>query len=148
MRFLIGLLILFILVVGIIAFKNSDYYEPFVNNLSKHKGTIVDNIGILIDNILTDINPARKRPVSFLNKEAKLKDYLPEVFEKFTKEEWDRFWDLIYGLKDEGKGLIKKKVYRNQSEVEDYLGYNYPNPFSYFQRQHWDYFWSIIFDKR
>ncbi len=146
MRFfksLIGLTIVLFLIIGAVKFKNSSLYEISRQNFSNLIEFLKIKLKILKYNISEDISPSRKAPLTFLKKEEKLKLFLPDVFGSFSPQDWREFWDLIYGRKKVGEGLIKQKVYRTKEEIEDYLIYNYPI-FSRFQPQHWDYFWSIV----
>ncbi len=145
----IGLVVVIILIVSAVAFKNSIYYRHVKSRLGYFFGTLTNKAQIIKHNIEQDVNPQRKPPLSFSIKEEKLKYFAPQVFGEFGREEWSQFWLLIYGHKKVGDGMIKQKAYRDTEEIKESLMYKYPDPFAkpFFEDRHWDYFWSIIFSR-
>jgi hypothetical protein len=133
----IGFLALFL----IIKYQNS-IKDLWLFNLEKLK--------IHLDNFL---NPQieRRRPITLLDREDELRLYIGEPFRNFTPEDWDWFWDIVYGVFPEGepqkKGLPKGMRQLNFNEISSKLMSRYPQPFTYFKKEHWNIFFGIIFKK-
>lgn len=143
----LGILVVFIL--GVIQFKNSPDYDFFYQRIYNFFFQIRKNLEVIFENIKTISFPPRRPPYSFLEIQAKLEDFLPDIFADFSEEEWKEFWDLIYGTVEEDVGVwLKKKRYRSIKEIEDYLKLHYSYPFMYFRKTHWDLFWKIVFGKK
>jgi len=144
LKSLIGIFVIFLLVLGAVQFKKSSHYQDLAQNVSNLWETIKYKLGIVKHNISEDIAPQRKRPFSLMRKEDKLKMFMPQVFTKFSRKDWEQFWDLIFGHKRVGEGLIKQKVQRSREEIEEYLKYQYYDYFYNFQKNHWNSFWNIV----
>jgi hypothetical protein len=96
--------------------------------------------------------PERRPPITLAERQIALVAYMPEPFEKFTADDWNDFWSLIYGvypLDDTGNDRLPKRV-RNldAEEVKQELVVRYPFPFQHFQEEHWKYFWQIVLKGR
>ncbi|TAM42638.1 hypothetical protein EPN54_01025, partial [bacterium] len=50
--------------------------------------------------ILYDLNFEfkRHRPLSLLERETELKLYIGDPFRDFSRSDWEKFWNLIYGI--------------------------------------------------
>ncbi len=98
----------------------------------------------LRENISTEFVPERKMPITFVDKEETLVQFLPTVFGKFESEDWRHFWNMLY--QPLSGGFFAKKQYRTKSEIKKYLLSKYSD-FSYFEDIHWRYFWEIVYGK-
>ena len=144
---LLGIFVIFILVLSTSQFKHSSLYQYLTQNTTNLLEFVKYKLRIVKQNVSEEMNPQRKRPLSLMRHEDKLTMFAPQTFKEFTRYDWDEFWDLIFGHKEVGEGLIKQKVQRDREEIEEHLGTYYPNPFFNFNQQRWDQFWSIIFSK-
>ncbi len=126
----------------------------------KYQGRIKDLLGLnlnktgdYVDNISYDLDykPKRHRPVSLLVRETELKLYIGEPFRDFNKSEWEKFWNIIYGVFPKGDpekpGLVSKKRQLTDDEITYELMKTYPQPFTYFRENHWKMFFDIISKK-
>lgn len=143
--FLPKLLILFgIALAFMLYFANRNLREDF--------DALVENAEIFIDNLSYTMSPERSKSISTLEKETNLKYYVGEPFISFRKADWDKFWDILYGIfpveYPEDERIAPRIKQLNYSQMETRLKEWYPNPFSYFQDQHWQQFWQIIFGKK
>lgn len=90
----------------------------------------------------------RQRPISTDRVEAELTVSIGEPFQKFSQEEWGRFWDVIYGIypleKQENAALPNKMRQLTDEEIITTLISLYPRPFAFFQKENWGAFFSLI----
>ena len=143
---LIGIAVVIILALGIINFHKIDRLHPLKSTVGSWFGFAKQRVDVFKRNLSFTLAPERKRPLSFLSREAKLSHLAKNVFGQFDPYQWKDFWKLIYDPVEESQGSLKVKRYRSQEEIELHLKYTYSNPFSYFKKEHWDYFWSIVFE--
>ncbi|MBN3040726.1 MAG: hypothetical protein JW867_06325 [Candidatus Omnitrophica bacterium] len=141
---LIALLILGLMIWGVVKFKDSSTYYSWQGSAKKVKKTADDFIQARKNTIQMELNPERKRPLTFIKKEEMLRIYVPDVFEGFSEKAWADFWDFIYSPVKDNSGTFATKKQRPKEEIEAYLIYRYPKPFSYFRQDHWFYFWEIV----
>lgn len=110
-------------------------------------------IKIHADNFFYGAGPAKKRhqPVSSLQKQTELELYVGEPFRSFSKQDWRKFWEIIYGAypmePPERPGLPARVRQMDRDELAYELAMRYPQPFAYFTPEHWRIFFSIIFTK-
>jgi len=140
---IIAIIVIALLIWGAIEFKKSNTYYSFQRGLSNFSQRVKNFINVKKHNIGMDISPPRKVPLTFIDKEAALQEYLPEVFQKFDAQEWKEFWALIYTPIEEKQGRFTVKRYRTREEVESVLKDRYPNPLAYFRENYWYELWSI-----
>ena len=109
--------------------------------------SLIYSIKIFSHNIKNEIQPLRKKPLSLLPQQEKLKQFIGEPFISFSDADWEEFWNIIYGYTEitTSYGTITRQ--RTLEEIQEELIYLYGNPFKYFEKQHWESFWSIIFSK-
>lgn len=106
-----------------------------------------------VDYISYDLNFQfkRSRPLSLLQMETELKLYIGQPFRDFSRKDWEKFWNIIYGIypKTDPKepGLVSKRRQLTEDEIVYELRNMYPQPFTYFREEHWKMFFSIIFKK-
>ncbi|MCK4912383.1 MAG: hypothetical protein KAS05_01530 [Candidatus Omnitrophica bacterium] len=144
---IIGIAVIILLALAVINFHKIKELNFLKSNANVWRESVKQKIGIYKHNLSFTFAPERKRPLSFLSREAKLIHLAKNVFGQFDPGEWTELWNLIYDPVEEGQGDNLVKRYQTQEEIEYYLKYTYPNPFSYFQKEHWNYFWNIVFGK-
>jgi len=120
-------------------FRNSTYFLRLKHKLAV---SVEDKISTVAHNINTEFIRKRKPPLTFIDKEQKLAQFIPFVFGKFTKKDWENFWDACYN--PQGKGFFSKKRYLTREEIKDYLMEYFPD-LSYLQDIHWKYLWEIVY---
>jgi hypothetical protein len=126
----------------------------------KYQGQIKDLLGLnldkakdYIDYVSYDLNyeAKRHRPVSLLVRETELRLYIGEPFRDFNRSDWEKFWNIIYGIFPKAgpkePGLVSKRGQLTEDEITYELMKTYPQPFTYFREEHWKIFFSIIFKK-
>lgn len=110
-----------------------------------------DGIKINAGNAEREIFPERKRPFSLVRQETELKLLLPNPFVNFSRQEWEEFWNLIYGLYGydvpENPRLPYIQRQLNLQELEGLLKTKY-EIFKQFQGQHWEEFWKIVLHQK
>ena|SRR3989338_2127684 len=122
------------------------------DNLQKDWDDLVETINIRVDNFNRGFSPQRSRPITTLQIEEDLKMSVGPPFRDFQGSDWDKFWNLIYGLfpvdYPENERLPPRARQLTYPEMQEKLKKLYPSPFSYFQDEHWKQFWQIIFKKK
>ena len=138
---------LFLIFIGLVLFlivTQREKAEYVLNNFSRVASLISANIQMSFD-------PPRKFVGNRMQKEDALKMYIGEPFISFKPADWEKFWNIIYGVypteNAEGPSFIP--IYRqlDQGEMQAKLSRKYPNPFSYFQDPQWEQFWKMIFSR-
>lgn len=112
----------------------------------------LEKVKIYFDNFFyqTSSQPKRHRPLSLMERETELKLYIGEPFRDFTQNDWNEFWNLIYGAfpkEAPKKGLPKKMRQLTPDEIAFELMSRYPSPFAYFKESHWQIFFGIVLKK-
>jgi hypothetical protein len=118
------------------------------NFLSGQLGNLSGFSNTFFGNLTSEFSLQRSRPLSTLEKEEQLKQFLPDLFGAFSESDWDGFWKLFYGKFPEksskNKFLPKKYRHLTPGEIERKLIDYYPDSFGRFAAAHWDYFWNGI----
>ena len=140
----IGIAILTLLVLGIINFKEK--IKPKLQSIKVWQN-INQQIEIFKHNLSFTISPKRKRPFSFVEREARLFHLAPSAFGQFSTGAWKEFWNLIYEPIEEKQDSFMVKRYRTHREIENHLKNTYLEPFTLFERKHWNSFWKIALGK-
>ncbi len=103
------------------------------------------------DNFFARANPeiAKRERTPFTTvKESQLEVGVGEPFSNFTTEEWDEFWEIVYGLYPRGEpekpGLPNRMRQLSQEEMISELSSRYPQPFARFSQRQWEIFFGII----
>lgn len=145
---IITLIVLVSLVLWVIHLKNTGEWDIFIKRIQYSFQESFKSLSKRVEaykhNLSFVTSPERKRPLTFIENEALLREFIPQVFGNFTPQEWEDFWSMIYDAAEEEQGAVKIKRYRSKEEIESYLRYNYPNTFSYLDKGGWQYFWSIV----
>ena len=101
--------------------------------------------GLILNNLAGSISPQRPSPLTTVEMEASLKTYLAVPFRAFHQEDWNEFWNLLYGTIEEDTGTWPKwKRQRSREEIQNNLAYYYSQPFGAFGDQQWATFWQQI----
>lgn len=150
MKYLINIIAIILIVVlslFIINLPNTSFGKNIRYGLEKYVVEPVKKFfRISQHNIEVVSNPPRKRPLSTIQREALLEQYLPNVFGKFSRQDWDKFWDLIYEPVDVKQGEYVIKHYLTEDEIKNILIDNFLI-FSFFKDKEWRIFFDIIYGK-
>jgi hypothetical protein len=153
-RNIIGfIIIIFIALFALLIFKLVDagYFEGLRANFDSDWQDLLAQLRITKENTRELFFPSRKPPTSFLVVEESLKQALPQVFLTFSLEQWNTFWDLIYGVYEtDDLGINyrpKRKRQLNIDEIQDILSQEFSEIFPRFNEQMWKDFWVIVFKK-
>ncbi len=133
---------LLILAGGIYLVVDFSHSTAFLRLKHKWFSDISGRVSAVSHNFRVEFDNSRKRPLTFIDKEEKLTQFIPFVFGKFTRRDWENFWDACYN--PQGKGFFTKKRYLTKQEIKEYLIHYFPD-LSYLQDVHWKYFWEIVY---
>lgn len=140
----------FLLVAGFLSLSIIIIYQVRIKDFLRVN---YDKTKEYIDYISYDLNFEfkRHRPLSLLERETELKLYIGEPFRDFNRSDWEKFWNIIYGIFPKAgpkePGLVSKRRQLTEDEITYELMKTYPQPFTYFREEHWKMFFSIIFKK-
>lgn len=113
------------------------------------RATLKNNSDTVLDNLVDFVFPKRRYPVTTIELEENLKSYLPVPFTKFTREDWGRFWHLLYDRFTQGQDRWpKRKRQLTKEEAQQALAEYYYQPFGSFNQRQWDIFWQHILKGR
>ncbi|MCQ9205628.1 MAG: hypothetical protein NG737_04880 [Omnitrophica bacterium] len=134
-----------LLIFGIIQFTKSPTYYSLRQKLNYSTQGVTQGVKKFIEarkhNISMDYAPKRKRRLTHVEYQEYLTMYMPNTFENFSPQQWNKFWALIYEpIYDEEKEF-KRRRYRTKEEVEDELRASYTD-FSRLESRHWRDFWN------
>lgn len=129
------------------------FIVKYQNEIKEISSLNLEKLKIYFDNFFYLVSPKleRQKPISFLEREEKLKAYIGQPFTGFDKSDWDKFWNIIYGAfpieQSEKPGLPKKMRQLTLDEIAFELIARYPEPLAYFKEEHWKIFFGIILNK-
>jgi hypothetical protein len=86
------------------------------------------------------ISPLRRRPLTCIQREEALRQYLPKLFAEFSETEWDKFWELIYDPIVDKRTKVSR--YRSREEVEENLRRKYPQFLGELRESQWQEIWA------
>ncbi len=132
-----------LLVFGAIKFKDSNAY----NTLRWHIGGFVQKgknfVEVRKRNIREELKPSRNRPITLIQAQGELENWLPEVFlEEFSDQDWAQMWDLIYTPEKVKEGGHTVYRYKTREEVQGILRYEHLG-LSYLKDNDWWELWGI-----
>ncbi|MFC1646322.1 hypothetical protein ACFL2Y_03990 [Candidatus Omnitrophota bacterium] len=94
------------------------------------------------------LSPDRRMPLVVVDKEFGLRQLHPAFFNKLSRDDWQEFWDVIYGIHPlinfENEMLIAAGRNYSVAEVQKVLIKRYPEAFSGFSVEQWKLFWAEI----
>lgn len=146
--------VILIAVFAVLVFKmvSSGDLDGLRGNFSDDFDDLRLRAKIFKENTRDLISPPRKQPISSLIAQETLKQALKYPFADFEDEDWEYFWDLIYGVHetdDYGVNYTpKRKRQLSIEEIQEILEYDYPKVFPRFSANSWEGFWKIVFQKR
>ncbi|MBP7088577.1 MAG: hypothetical protein KBB01_04685 [Candidatus Omnitrophica bacterium] len=146
MKYLVNILaiaILFIIILGIVNFKKSDNFESLKDNANGPVNFVKDGLKALKYNIFFDFSQKKKKSISMAREEAELMSLAPHLFGEFSRQDWDKFWEVIYQPIKEKKGNFSFKRYRTKEEMRERFLKLYESAFFGFGSDDWKYFWKI-----
>jgi len=115
-------------------------------NLSTDVRDLLTGGEITLGNIERELFPKRRRPFSVVRQETELKLLLSDPFISFSRDDWDEFWDLIYGNRGYDIPENPRLPYTHRQltlrEIEEALKGKYPI-FTQFGNMHWEEFWKV-----
>ncbi|MBL7196520.1 MAG: hypothetical protein ISS47_00320 [Candidatus Omnitrophica bacterium] len=118
-------------------------------NLFQDIDDMMTSLRIGKHNVEYHLSPDRRMPLVIVDKEFGLRQLHPTFFNSFDKEDWQEFWDIIYGIHPlisfESEKLSAAKRNYSIAEIQKVLIKRYPGVFSTFNREHWKLFWKEIF---
>ncbi|MDP2923698.1 MAG: hypothetical protein Q8O30_08285 [Candidatus Omnitrophota bacterium] len=147
MRYVVNIIALFLvglLVFAVIKFKEDSNSYPFEERIKKISKSVSKFIKAEKRNIDTSLTPPRRMPLTAIEREEAMRQYVPYVFGSFSDKDWKNFWALIYEPIDAKEGGFSVKRFRTKDEVERILADRYSDPFGYFQENHWFDFWQYV----
>lgn len=137
-------LIVLVIVLAAISRVQTPTASPFGNGWKKFTEWTDAFFKAKKHNISMEVAPTRKPRLTFVEKEAQLRMFAPDLFGNFSENDWQKFWMIIYEPVKDKEGGFTVKRYRTKEEIEEILTTRYPDPFSYLKREHWAVFWHDI----
>lgn len=147
MKYIVNVIAIVVLVAGVFAaikFKDSDTFYYFQKKMERLGDEAGEFMAARKHAVEMEMSPERKRPITFIEKEEKLRMFVPSVFEGFSDQAWQDFWDYIYVPINDTSGKYTTKRQRTKEEIKSLLLSKYPKYFSRFRPDHWHYFWEIV----
>jgi hypothetical protein len=118
-------------------------------NLFQDVNDMITALKIGGHNIEYQLSPDRRKPLVIMDKEFGLSQLHPQFFNRFSKEDWREFWDIIYGIHPligfENEKLPAAERNYGIAEIQQVLIKRYPEAFSGFGEEQWKVFWKEIF---
>ncbi|MCQ9208885.1 MAG: hypothetical protein NG712_05875 [Omnitrophica bacterium] len=94
-------------------------------------------------NLSDVVSPLRTHPLTTVELEENLKVILPLPFKKFNQNDWEWFWNLLYGrFPQDSGGCMRRERQLSRQEIQETLSIHYYQPFSSFKEQQWKLFWQ------
>ena len=123
----------------------------FFKPITEYRSFLLQKVRIYRDNFFASGDPKvlkRARPITCTKKESELIVSFGQPLAAFTDEEWNKLWEIIYGVyprqEPEHPSLPYRMRQLTDSEIVSELIKLYPQPFAGFSRRHWNIFFSII----
>jgi hypothetical protein len=141
---ILAFLLVLLIVFSAITRTQNPASIPFGNEWKKFTEWVGTFINVKKHNISMEVAPTRKPQLTYIEKEAYLRMFAPDLFGNFSEDDWQKFWAIIYKPVEDKKTGFGAKRYRTKEEIEEILVTQYPNPFSYLKQEHWNTFWQNI----
>ena len=117
-------------------------------NLFQDIDDMVTSLKIGGHNIEYQLSPDRRMPLVVVDKEFGLRQLHSSFFNSLSRDDWQEFWDIIYGIHPlidfENEKLSSAKRNYSVAEVQKVLVKRYPEAFSSFSVEQWKMFWKEI----
>ena len=100
-------------------------------------------------NVDYQLNPDRSKPLISMEREMTLQVFYPGLFKNFDKNDWKRFWNIVFGtfpsidFENEKLPDAQRNLYIQEAQEE--LGVQYPALFGNFTEENWKEFWQVVF---
>jgi hypothetical protein len=146
MKYLVNVIAIFVVVIIVILavnLRNNTDKLPFQYEIKKFFSEFSRMMETRSANFKLELYPSRRKKITFIDREERLKQFIPELFGKFSESDWRNFWSFIYDPVYDKKSKYGRKRYRTKEEIERFLLDRFPI-FGYFDSGHWTYFWSVI----
>jgi len=146
MKYVINVIAIFVVVIIIVVavnFRNNSDGLPFQYEVKKFFDEFSKMINTRAANIKLEWKPSRRKKTTFIDREERLKQFIPDVFGKFSDSDWRSFWSFIYDPVYDKKSKYGGRRYRTKEEIENFLRDRFPT-FGYLDAGHWQYFWSVV----
>ncbi|MBD3263747.1 MAG: hypothetical protein GF375_01430 [Candidatus Omnitrophica bacterium] len=144
---IIGIALIVLLVFAAISFKDTDAYYSFQSFLLKPVDFVKKWIEVIKHNMFFESTSERREPVTTVKKEVLLAQMAPDFFGNFDRDDWQKFWGMIYRPVRGREGKFSVKRYRTEEEIQSILMDTNPEVFSRFDASAWQQFWRIIFEE-
>lgn len=149
---ILAIIFIALMVFGLVKLINSGVFDGLRGNFANDWQDLRAQFKITKDNTRDLFSPERKRPYSVMVSQESLKQALPAFFGEFDEEQWQGFWNLIYGLHDtndyNSSYSLKRKRQLSTDEIQSVLNNEYPQIFGRFDAQMWRNFWTLVFKGR
>jgi hypothetical protein len=139
----IAILVVVIIVVLAVNLRNNTDKLPFQYEIKKFFNEFSKMIETRTANIKMELKPSRRKKTTFIDREERLKQFIPDIFGKFSENDWRNFWSFIYDPVYDKKSRYGGKRYHSKEEIETLLRDRFPI-FNQLDAGHWQYFWGII----
>ncbi len=117
-------------------------------NLFQDIDDMVTSLKIGRHNVEYRLTPDRRRPLIVIDKEFGLRQLHPALFNSFTRDDWQEFWDIVYGIHPlinfQNEKLPSAERNYSVMEIQRVLVKRYPEGFSGFSVEQWKLFWKEI----
>ena len=118
------------------------------HNIFRDADDMLTSLRVGAHNIEYRLAPDRRMPLLLVDKEFGLRQIHHTFFNKLRRDEWQEFWDIIYGIHPliSFKNQMLPQADRNYSvaEIQKILVKRYPEAFSEFTIEQWKMFWKEI----
>jgi hypothetical protein len=129
-------------VFGVIHFKESQSYNYLSYKMGGMTQWVKNFINVRKHNIGMEVTPTRQAPLTFIEREAALELWAPEIFGEFSERDWHFFWSLVYEPISVKEGGFTVKRYRDREEIENILCANFKN-LNYLKDPDWSELWGV-----
>jgi len=146
MKYVVNVVAIFVLVIivfFVVNLRNNADNLPFQYEVKKFFGEFSKMINTRTSNIKMEWKPSRRKKTTFIDREERLKQFIPDVFAGFSESDWSNFWSFIYDPVYDKKSKYGGKRYHSKEEIEGFLRDRFPM-FNSLDAGHWNYFWSIV----
>ncbi|MCK9615114.1 MAG: hypothetical protein M0R48_06390 [Candidatus Omnitrophica bacterium] len=146
MKYVVNVIAIFVVVIIVVlavTFRNNTDRLPFQYEIKKFFNEFSQMIKTRTANVKMELAPSRRKKTTFIDKEEQLRQFIPDVFGKFSESDWRNFWSFIYDPVYDKKSKYGGKRYRTKEEIESFLRNRF-SIFNYLDIGHWHYFWSIV----
>lgn len=146
MKYVVNVIAIFVVVIIVVlavTLRNNTDKLPFQYEIKKFFNEFSKMIETRTANIKMELKPSRRKKTTFIDREERLKQFIPDTFGKFSESDWRNFWSFIYDPVYDKKSRYGGKRYHSKEEIESFLRDRFPI-FNQLDAGHWQYFWGIV----